>query len=279
MRRILLVAAALFMTQTPAFAGGDGGSSPDVLKGGDGISRGAYRYVATPTGRDTVLQEIHRRSGRVMRWTVVTGNFGIPVAAFDGTAAGLSHDARTLVLDDVASSQALMKQSELAIFDLRRFKLRAFIKLRGDFAFDAISPHGRMLYLTERLSGSEVTKYRVRAYDVGARRLLPQPLADKRYWDSDMYGYAMSRVDSRDGRWAYTLYAGGPFVFVHALDTTGPAAYCIFLPDTWGETDAPSMRLRLASGNRLLVRPVQRGKPFAEIDLVNLRVLRAVRHP
>ena len=176
-------------------------------------------------------------------------------------------------------SQGLMRRTEFAVVDVRRFRLRAFIKLRGDFAFDAISPHGRMLYLTERVSASELTKYRVRAYDVGARRLLSQPLTDKRYWDSDMYGYAMSRVDSRDGRWAYTLYAGGPYVFVHALDTTGPGAYCLFLPDTWGETDGPSLRLRLGPSRRLLVRHVLGGRNLAEIDLAELRVLRAVRHP
>jgi len=278
MRTVVLAVTALLLSATPALGDG-GGPNPGVLQGWDGVARGELRYVATATGTQTVLQAINRRTGRVMRWTVIKGNFGIPLAAFDGTAAGLSHDGRTLVFEDVAMSKNLAKRTEFAVVDVRRFRLRSFIKLRGDFAFDALSPGGRMLYLTERLSARELTKYRVRAYDVGAKRLLSQPLTDKRFWDSDMYGYAMSRADSRDGRWAYTLYSGGAHVFVHALDTTGPAAYCVFLPDSWEAADGPSLRLRLAARNRLLVRNLSAQRTVAVIDLAELRVLRAVRDP
>ena len=261
---------------TPALADG-GGPSPGTVQGWDGIARGDSRYVAIPTGTETVVQEIARRSGRVVRWALIKGSFGIPLVAFDGTADGLSKDGRTLVLEDVATGPSLQKRSSFAVFEVRRLRLRHMIRLRGDFSFDALSPGGRMLYLTERLSPNDLSKYRVRAYDVGARRLLPAPLADKRFWDSDMYGMPMSRASSRDGAWAYTLYAGGARTFVHALNTTGNAALCIFLPDGWAGGDVSSLRLRLASSNRLLVRHVKGGKPLAVVDVVNFRVLRAVR--
>ena len=46
-----------------------------------------------------------------------------------------------------------------------------------------------------------------------------------------MRGLALSRVSSEDGRWAYTLYDGGGDVpFIHALDTVGDKAVCIFMP-------------------------------------------------
>ena len=47
----------------------------------------------------------------------------------------------------------------------------------------------------------------------------------------EMRGTALSRVGSEDGRWAYTLYDGGGDVpFIHALDTVGDKAVCVFLP-------------------------------------------------
>ena len=44
-----------------------------------------------------------------------------------------------------------------------------------------------------------------------------------------MYGTAMSRATSPDGRWAYTLYDGAEHPFIHALDTERGAAVCIDL--------------------------------------------------
>jgi hypothetical protein len=37
-------------------------------------------------------------------------------------------------------------------------------------------------------------------------------------------------VTSPDGRWAFTLYAGGDEAFIHALDTERATAVCIDLP-------------------------------------------------
>lgn len=276
MRKVFFVLAVL-ISAAPASADG-GGPNPGVQQGWGGVARAESRYVAIPTGTQTVVQEIQRRTGRVLRWTVVEGNFGIPLVAFDGTVDGLARDGRTLVLEDVAMSRSLLKRTMFAVLDVRRLRLRYVIRLRGDFTFDALSPGGRMLYLTERLSAKDLTKYRVRAYDVGARRLVSQPLVDKRYWDSDMYGLAMSRVNSKEGAWTYTLYAGGPHTFVHALNTIGRVAYCVFLPDAWSEGDVSSLRLRWGSGNRLLVRHVSGGRPLAVLDVEKLRVVRADSH-
>lgn len=278
--RLLTVGAigVIAMTVAAPAASGDGGPGPGVVQGWDGIARGDVRYVAIPTGEQTVLEAIRRDSGRVVRWMFVKGNFGIPQVAFDGTTDGLSRDGRMLVLGDVASSPTGTKNSSFAVVDVRRFRLQRMIRLRGDFTLDALSPNARMLYLVEHLAAQDPNRYRVRAYDLGARRLIPTVVIDKRSRVSVMQGAPISRASTNDRRWAYTLYAGGPHPFVHALDTREGVAVCIDLPHGWSEVDTAGLRLRLNS-DRLFVRHHSGGRPLAVIDVVKLRVLTAVRNP
>jgi hypothetical protein len=272
---VIVVAA---VTVTAPAASGDGGPGPGVVQGWDGIARGDVRYVTIPTGEQTVLEAIRRDTGRVVRWMFVKGNFGIPQVAFDGTTDGLSRDGRTLVLGDVASSPALKKTSTFALIDVRRFRLQRIVKLRGDFTFDALSPTARMLYVVEYVAKNPV-RYRVRAYDLSARRLVAKALVDKRSRESVMQGAPIARASSNDGRWAYTLYAGGPHPFVHALDTQEAGAVCIDLPHGWSQVDPSGLRLRLSSDRRLVVRHHSGGRPLAIIDVEKFRVLTAVRKP
>ena len=51
--------------------------------------------------------------------------------------------------------------------------------MRGDFAFDALSPDGRMLYLIQHLSAADTSRYIVRAYDIQNGVLLSGTIADK----------------------------------------------------------------------------------------------------
>jgi hypothetical protein len=275
--RLLTIAAigVIGVAMAAPAASGNGGPSPGVVQGWDGIARDDVRYVAIPNGRQTVLEAIRRDTGRVVRWTFINGNFGIPQVAFDGTTDGLSRDGRTLVLGDVAAGGP---SSTFAVVDLRRFRLRRVIELRGAFSFDALSPNARMLYLVEYLAAGEPTRYRVRAYDLGARRLLPKAVIDKRSEESVMQGAPLARATNKDRRWAYTLYAGGPHPFVHALDTQKGNAVCIDLPHGWSQLDTAGLRLRLSS-DRLLVRHHSGGRPLAVIDVQKFRVLTAVRNP
>jgi hypothetical protein len=266
----VLVAAALLWA-APA-ASGNGGPVPTAMQGWDGVASGDVRYVAVPAGENTILQMIKRSTGRVLRWTLVQGSFGIPQVAFDGTTDGLSRDGRTLVLEDVGASST----TTFAIVDVWKFRHRRTIKLRGDFSFDAMSPGARMLYLVERLSTQDLLKYRVRSYDLGAERMLPTAVVDKRSQESEMQGMPFSRATSKEGRWAYTLYAGGPHPFVHALNTSRATAFCIDLPHSWTDFDASSMRLRVRSSSRLLIKHRSGGKPLAVLDVAKFRVVSAV---
>jgi hypothetical protein len=278
MRSRLLTIAAIVVAavaQAAPAASGNGGPGPGVVQGWDGIVRGDVRYVAIPNGRETVLEAIRRDSGRVVRWVFVRGNFGIPQVAFDGTTDGLSRDGRTLVLGNVSTSTT----SSFAVVDLSKFRLRRTVTLQGNFSFDALSPNARMLYLIEHVDTQDPARYRVRAYDLGARRLLPDSVVDKRSRESVMQGLPLARETTKDRRWAYTLYAGGPHPFVHALDTRKGGAVCIDLPHGWSQLDTAGLRLRLSSERRLVVRHHSGGRPLAIIDPVGFRVLSAVRNP
>jgi len=277
MRRNLLATAGICLVAAivTASARSDGGPGPAVTQGWNGIARGALRYVAVATGSITVVEEVQRHGGRMLGYALVPGNFGIPTVAYDGTTGGLSLDGRTLVLGDVSTSARLRKTSSFAVLGVAQLKLRHILRLKGDFVFDALSPGARMMYLVERVGLSlRATSYRVRAYDLGAQRLLPGVIIDKRSWESVMSGNPYSRAVSKDGRWVYTLYGGGEHPFVHALDTKKAHAVCIDLPKAWNKLDITGMRLRLKRDGRMAIRYGSRGIAFAVLDTRTLRVLR-----
>jgi hypothetical protein len=84
-----------------------------------------------------------------------------------------------------------------------------------------------------------------------------------------MTGMPLTRALSPDGRWAYTLYAGGEEQFVHALDTARSRAYCIDLPGVPAE-DAGMLRLVARGGLVELVG--ETGRVVRRIAAATLRV-------
>jgi hypothetical protein len=253
-RRVLMSGAlgALCAAIASASALGDGGPVY-VTQGLDGVARGKVRYVAFATGDGTVLELIQRSGGRVLDYTMLPGNYGVPLVAYDGTTDGLSRDGRTLILGDIMGGPTLRKTSSFAVVDVRRFRLRNTIQLRGDFSFDAMSPDGRMIYLIQHVS-LPYSRYRVRVYDRFAGELLPKTVSDTRRWQSVMQGVPVARATTRDGRWAYTVYGGNKHPFVHALDTVKARAVCIDLPLRKMPADQYALRIRIDPGGKLVVR-------------------------
>lgn len=281
MKRRALVAVAVgvacVLAGVPA-AAGDGGPGPGVLQGGTGVTDGNVRYVAFATdGGGTVVETIKRNGGHVINYTTVEGAFGVPLVAYDGTAAGVSKDGGTLVLGDIANGPALKKNSSFAVIEARRLKLRYIIRLRGDFSFDALSPGAQKLYLIEHVSAQNLSRYRVRAYDLRARRLLQRVVIDKREWESVMQGNPFARVSDAAGRWVFTLYGGGEHPFVHALDTQGVTAVCIDLPKRWNRLDVINLRLRTTRDGKLVVHHRPGGETVGVIDMKKMRLVKVVK--
>ena len=202
-----------------------------------------------------MLAGVARKGGRVVRSKLLDGAFTIPAVAYDGSSSGLSADGSVLVLIQPRLSFPRTRTS-FAVFDARRLRLLQMLRLRGDFSFDAISPRGNRIYLIQYLSPQDPTRYAVRAYDVHAGRLLPDPVVDPHEADEQMRGQPLSRAMSPDGRWAYTLYDGnGKTPFVHALDTSRSTARCIDLDALAGNQYLSGMRLAMRpDGKRLVVR-------------------------
>jgi hypothetical protein len=207
------------------------------------------------------------RGGRIDSWRQFPGYFGVPVIAVDGTTAGVSRDGRTLVLATPSGPA-----TSFAVLDTRTWKLRR-VALRGPWSYDAISPDGGVLYLVQYSRVALEPSYRVRAYDVKARRLLARPIVDRTVGERLMRGLAVTRKSSADGRWAYTLYARSKKApFVHALDTVQRRAFCIDLPLDLRRSKQTSLRLGLADERTLVVR--QGRKSVAAIDTETLAVHR-----
>jgi hypothetical protein len=286
--RAALVAgtAVVFGLTLPGQAGAVG-ASPGVTIGGDGAAWQGHtqRFVAVPDGSATVVTELRRAGGATVRSVRIAGGFGIPGVAYDGSVEQVPATSATLVLARRTAAR-LPRQTRFVVLSTADLHVVRRITLRGAFAFDALSPAGTTMYLTEHRSAVNITRYTVRAYDLRRGRLIPGVIADRRSGEWKMDGIPATRLQTATGAWAYTLYQGGEDgAFVHALHTTARTAHCIDLPGM-RYRNVMAMRLRLADGGeRLLVRAGTR--TVAAIDLRTFRVVaestrhRAVapRHP
>ena len=292
MRRTLLVVFAALVLVPAALA--DGGPDPGVLAAGAGVANrsGSVRFVTVPVGVLTLVESIATRGGRIVSSRLVSGGFGVPLVDFTGTTGGLARNGRSLVLGQTGAGTCtatgctlLRRTTTFLVLDPKTLRTRATVTLRGDFAFDALSPDGRRLYLINHLSETNANTYVVRAYDLVRRRLLPGTIADRTQRGWRMQGMPMARATGGDGRFVYTLYANpGGYPFVHDLDTVEGRAHCIGLPWTHeltlGDLDTLSLS---GDGRRLgvgLTRgPVAARRAYFTVDTRTYRVAAIARTP
>ncbi|HEX5591884.1 MAG TPA: hypothetical protein VFX35_00905 [Solirubrobacterales bacterium] len=292
MRRVLLLAIALSLALAPAGASAAGGG---ILGGTPSFVDPPYRYVAlTPHTRHplTLVERIDQRDSTVDRWWYLHGSYYLPAVAVDGSPGGISANG-ILVLSDSPRGYP-PKRSRFAILDTRLFLSHpdrnteapkhaiTRVSLPGAWSFDAISPDASRIYLIHSFfRHREVSRYEVRALDAVSGRLLPEPIVDPEEPDERMQGSPVTRVGSRDGRWAYTLYTGSRERFLHALDTVDGRAVCVDLPQLEDLREPFQLRLRLADGGRTIVvysrdRKDAGAAPLLEIDTASFEVRRPV---
>jgi len=264
---VVAVAAATFVVADASANGSP--YSPGLTYGWDGVRApsAGVRFVTLGTGKTTVVAAIRVRGGRVVRSWPLRGFYGIPLVAYDGTAAGLSGDRRSLVVSSYGPIPGVAGSTRFAVLHTKTLRPRRLLELRGSWSYDAISADGTLLYLVEHLSAGKNPRYRVRVYDLGANRLLAKPIVDRVAAEAVMRGQPATRASSADGRWAFTLYARqGRAPFVHALDTSRREAICIDLPVRLAQQEQMGLRLRLAGDGRSL--SVRRaGAEVASIDV------------
>lgn len=207
---------------------------------------GAHLYTVSAS----TLQDIDPNSGAILRTLKLPGSFSLPPATLGGIPGGLSQNGHWLVLKAGGSGSS----SHMLLVDTSQFKVVARIDLDGYFEFDAIDNSGTRLYLIEY---TNITQgyYRVRVYEVAAGQLGSYTVIDKggNGIPEPMTGVRLSGVFSPDGQWLYSVYARqGSGAFVHALNLSGPFAFCLDLPDSGSPADAFHWSLALTADGKHL---------------------------
>jgi hypothetical protein len=235
---------------------------------------GKIRYLSLENGRSTTVNAGHL-NGVILRWRDIRGRWGIPGVTIDGAPGGLSGDGRTLVLVRPQTGPVPTRSVFLVVRTSDLAPLQRVV-LRGTFEFDALSPDGSRLYLIERVSQRNLSRYVVRAYDLARRRLLPGRIADRTQRGWVMAGYPVARATSADGRWVYTLYARpGGTPFVHALDAVRGVAHCVGIPWNVANQNAVfTMRLSVRDGGRMLTLRWPSGREYLAIARGTWRISR-----
>jgi hypothetical protein len=265
---VRLAAAFVFLMLAAAPAAAGDGPMPTVQQLGSGVLApdGTTRFVAVPGTVNTLLTQVEVQGGAVRRAVDLPGFWGVPTIAYGVSAEGLSADGRTLVLGDVPQVYP-RATSGFLVLSARTLRVLRTIELKGDFAYDAVSPSARSLYLIQHIDPTNTARYVVRRYDLRGGRLVPGRIADRTQKGWVMAGYPQARATSADGRWVYTLYANpGGYPFVHALDTVRGVAHCVGLPWTGGQAGFYNMRLSLRNGGRTLAVHWLSGRPWLTVD-------------
>jgi hypothetical protein len=260
--------AAFVLALVIASAASAAGPWLGVVDGGAGITDESanINYVTTMHGSSTAIRAL--RGDSVLGSISIAGRWGIPRVTLNGGVGGLSANHRVLVLAQPyqGSGGELQKTTAFQVLDTKPLALRKTVRLNGDFGFDTLSPDGGTLYLIEHASQEELLRYRVRAYDLRADKLLSRVIADKRQKDWLMTGWPVARAAGGDGRWVYTLYSSGDnYPFVHALDTKARTAVCIGLPWSWTSAgrEIQSAELRIVGGRLMIAGDHGKGTQFA----------------
>jgi hypothetical protein len=249
LRRLLPLVLVSLVAAPLALA--DGGGAP-VAAQGVVAPGGKIRYATLANGRSTTVNASHL-NGVVVRWRDVRGHWAVPGVTLDGTPGGLSGDGRTLVLIQPQTTVPFPKRSAFLVVRTSDLEPVQRVVLKGNFAFDALSPDGARLYLIQRVSKQNLSRYVVRAYALDERRLVSGAIADKAQRGWVMAGYPVRRVTSADGRWVYTFYVrSGAYSFVHALDATRGVAHCIGIPWNGDQNRLWQLGLSLRDGGRTL---------------------------
>src|SRR5437773_449217 len=143
MRRTLALTAVL-VGAWAAVAAADGGGPAPGLDYGNGVAApgGKLRYLAFSDGRKTMLEAVVIGSGKLHGARFLKGSYGIPLVTYGGDTGGLSRDGRRLVLETWPG----LPVTRFLVIDPHTFRTRDDVRLRGRFAFDALSPDGSLMY-------------------------------------------------------------------------------------------------------------------------------------
>ena len=274
MRTRLVACAAVAASAALAAVAAAAGPAPPLVIGEPGIQVAGGMHVVTvsgPNASSTRVWLVRDRDGKTVRQRVLAGKLGVPGISFNGLAEGTFANGRRLVLS--SSIYDDVTRTRFVVVDTRTLRPLKTIRLRGAFAFDALSPGGARLYVLQFPQGLDGgIRYVVRSVSMRTGKLEAGAIVDKTEPDEQMNGIALNRAWSPNRTWAYTLYNGGTsHAFIHALDTRTRTARCIDLP--WkGEEQSILDTVQMAvKGGTLLLTGVG-GETLASVDTTTFAV-------
>ena len=270
MKHLIAFAAAAASVLVLSGLAQAGGPTPGIAQNGAGIAvAGGARLVARPAAGTTVVRLV--RDGTTITQRSLAGTLGIPLVTFGGLADGTWQGGRRALL--ATSPYDDQTRTTFVVLDTRTLEPLRTIRLRGMFAYDAVSSDGRRLFVLHFPKGVDGgIHYVVRSVDLDSGRLEPGAIVDKTEPGERMAGIPLARATSADRGWVYTLYNGGTsHAFVHALDTKHRTARCIDLP--WHGKDQNGLELaRMALRGGTLVLSQPRVGVLASVDLRSFAV-------
>ncbi len=212
----------------------------------------------------TSLLDTDPETGSTLRTLSLGDTYQLPAATASGVPGGLSANGWWLVVQSYDGTA-----THLLVVDTEAFKMSHRVSLTGRFVFDAISDDGQRLYLIQYLNGKE---YYVRQYNINVSRLDANIVVDKSDGNQAMTGLRLSGVPARDGSVLFSMYVRENDVpFIHALNLSGPFAFCLDLPGDGYAQNKAGMHWALAmrnDGSRLYAINAATGI-VAEIDPTN----------
>jgi len=144
--------AALAVAMSAAAAG-----PSYVALGGPGVlSRdGTTRFVAVPIEAGTAIERIRVADGTVLNWTDLEGTWGIPAPTFSPRDnEGLTRDGKRLIVATAGAGSP----TSFAVLGARTMQVFDRFDLEGSFAYDALSPDGSTLYLTQHVDAENINR-------------------------------------------------------------------------------------------------------------------------
>jgi outer membrane protein assembly factor BamB len=222
-----------------------GAGSSRALPAGQPAAGWRSLYTATASAGATTVARVDVTSGRTLGSLRLPGRWALPATVIGGAPDAATADGRTIVL-----ARAGARATRFALVDASLGRAPRTITLPGRFAFDAIAPDARRMFLIEPRPGGH---YLVRNYDLVRDELMPGAVIDKLEGEWQMQGQPVARAVPDSGPWVYTLYRKAEGPFVHALNTEG-FALCLDLPAAArsGPAAAGEWGLTLAPGDHTL---------------------------
>jgi hypothetical protein len=228
-----------------------------VFDARSGALRDAYRTAAVSgDGSRLVSQD----GATATTYELATGRASATTQLPAGwTFGGVSADGRRVV-----STTAGGGRTSFAVGEDR-------VSFPGQFAFDGL--RGDRLYLVEQKRSG----YLVRVASVAHGTLDPAALKDADE-PALIQGQAWSRVESRDGRYVFTLYIeGSGEAMIHVLDMARGTAKCIDLPGGANYLRSASYALALSRDGRRLYAAGAAAGVVATVDVPSQRIVRVKR--